>query len=90
MTRQCRDVPLDASLEGTWPAEHPTAVVPQGMCQVAAVNCPHENRRKTQGTETQAGSTQWDEGNAVMTNLVVVEMSSGRVRRHLSLCDREN
>ena len=51
---------------------------------------PHENGRRTLGTVAPAGSTRREEVKVVITNLIVIELRSERVRRYLDLCDRED
>ena len=51
---------------------------------------PHENGEKMRRTVTASSSTQIQEESIVIIYLIVVELRTGRTRRHADLCDYEN
>ena len=85
MTQEYQYFRLDVLLEGKQWVGHSTTVVHH-----TALPRPDENGRKMRRTVTTASSIQMKEDNLVITNLIEIELRTGRVRRHVDLCNYED
>ena len=56
----------------------------------AAVPRPLGDRKREPGIVTPAASIRKQEKNVIITNLIIVELTNGRVRLHIGLCHGEN